>query len=125
MASLTTDIVWLEERTVTLPDGSTVQALVPTVYLRRLIDGDITPTGALIAGSNVTLRSQGDLTNTGTLLAYGDGAAGDGRVTVAGNNVVSTGTLAGNVIAVNAQETLDTTGGVIQGLGAGSSVRLN
>jgi len=31
MASLTTDIVWLETQTVVLPDGSSTQALVPTV----------------------------------------------------------------------------------------------
>ena len=77
MALLTTDIVWLEAQAVTLPDGSIVQALVPTVYLRRPMAGDLTPTGALISGSNVTLRSPGDLANTGTVFANGD--AGGGR----------------------------------------------
>ena len=32
MASLTSDIVWLERQTVTLADGSTTEALVPRVY---------------------------------------------------------------------------------------------
>ena len=84
MALLTTDIAWLEAKAVTLPDGSTVQALVPTVYLRRPIAGDLTPAGALIAGSNVTLRSAGDLANTGTTIANGDAAAGDGKLTIDG-----------------------------------------
>ncbi|OLH51148.1 hypothetical protein DXO150_20385, partial [Xanthomonas oryzae pv. oryzae] len=35
MAQLTSDIVWLVEQTVTLPDGSTTTALVPQVYLDR------------------------------------------------------------------------------------------
>lgn len=33
MARLTTNIVWLTPETVTLPDGTTTQALVPEVYL--------------------------------------------------------------------------------------------
>ena len=32
VAMLTSDIVWLEQQTVTLPDGSTTQALIPHVY---------------------------------------------------------------------------------------------
>ncbi|RYG14238.1 MAG: filamentous hemagglutinin N-terminal domain-containing protein, partial [Burkholderiales bacterium] len=34
MAQLTSDIVWLVEQSVTLPDGSTARALVPQVYAR-------------------------------------------------------------------------------------------
>ena len=34
MAQLTSDIVWLVHQTVTLPDGSTEQVLVPQVYVR-------------------------------------------------------------------------------------------
>ncbi|HZF96768.1 MAG TPA: S-layer family protein [Pseudoxanthomonas sp.] len=34
MAQLTSDIVWLVARTVTLPDGSTTTVLAPQVYLR-------------------------------------------------------------------------------------------
>ena len=50
VAQLTTDIVWLVSETVTLPDGSTQQALVPRVYA-RLQDGDLAPSGALLAGN--------------------------------------------------------------------------
>ena len=50
VAQLTTDIVWLVTETVTLPDGSTQQALVPRVYA-RLQDGDLAPSGALLAGN--------------------------------------------------------------------------
>ncbi|MCW5287515.1 filamentous hemagglutinin N-terminal domain-containing protein [Verminephrobacter aporrectodeae subsp. tuberculatae] len=125
MALLTTDIVWLQARETHLPDGSTVQTLVPTVYLRRPVAGDLTPTGALIAGANVSVRSPGDLSNTGTILATGDALAGDGRLTISGRNVVNTGTLAGNAISVDAQQTLDNAGGVVQGLGASSHIAFN
>ncbi|MBX3585259.1 MAG: hemagglutinin repeat-containing protein [Ramlibacter sp.] len=126
MAALTTDIVWLETKIVTLPDGSTTLALVPTVYLRRPVAGDLSPTGALIAGSNVTLRSPGsNITNTGTIIANGSAAAGNGKLTLEGQNVSNSGTLGGNVISVSATQTLDNTGGVIQGLGNASSISLN
>lgn len=66
VAQLTSDIVWLVTETVTLPDGSTAQVLVPRVYaLPRA--GDLTETGALLSGQTVQLDLSGDLTNAGTL----------------------------------------------------------
>ncbi|MCS3809799.1 hemagglutinin repeat-containing protein [Xanthomonas sp. 4461] len=66
MAQLTSDIVWLVEQTVTLPDGSTTTALVPQVYL-RLRPGDLDSGGALLAGANVDIALAGGLKNTGTI----------------------------------------------------------
>ncbi|MCL1570823.1 hemagglutinin repeat-containing protein [Xanthomonas nasturtii] len=66
MAQLTSDIVWLVEQTVTLPDGSTTTALVPQVYL-RLRPGDLETGGALLAGANVDVTLAGGLKNTGTI----------------------------------------------------------
>ncbi|XUP34940.1 hemagglutinin repeat-containing protein [Xanthomonas axonopodis pv. vasculorum] len=66
MAQLTSDIVWLVEQTVTLPDGSTTTALVPQVYL-RLRPGDLEAGGALLAGANVDVTLAGGLKNTGTI----------------------------------------------------------
>ncbi|MDC8748528.1 hemagglutinin repeat-containing protein, partial [Xanthomonas campestris] len=66
MAQLTSDIVWLVEQTVTLPDGSTTTALVPQVYL-RLRPGDLDSGGALLAGANVDVTLAGGLKNTGTI----------------------------------------------------------
>ncbi len=39
MAQLTTDLVWLVEREVVLPDGSKTTALVPQVYVRQVPQG--------------------------------------------------------------------------------------
>jgi filamentous hemagglutinin family protein len=124
MASLTTDIVWLETQTVVLPDGSSTQALVPTVYLRRPQNGDLSPSGGLISGRDITLRSQGDLSNSGTLYAYGDASQGSGKLTLEGANLTNTGTLAGHTVSATASQTL-TSNGVIQGLGQNSAIKLN
>ncbi len=66
VAQLTSDIVWLETQTITLPDGSTQTVLVPRVYLMPR-DGDLAPSGALLAGKTIQLDLGGDLVNTGTI----------------------------------------------------------
>ncbi|WP_040892396.1 hypothetical protein, partial [Verminephrobacter aporrectodeae] len=65
------------------------------------------------------------LSNTGTIVATGDALTGDGRLTVTGRNVVNAGTLAGNAVSVDAQQTLDNAGGVVQGLGPASRIAFN
>ena len=61
---MTSDIVWLVEKDVTLPDGSTQKVLAPQVYLLPRT-GDLKADGTLIAGQSLTLRS-GELSNSGT-----------------------------------------------------------
>lgn len=68
MAQLTSDMVWLVEKTVTLADGSQVKALVPEVYLKAK-DFTVTGNGALIAGNDVQLNVAGALNNSGTIAA--------------------------------------------------------
>lgn len=68
MAALTTDIVWLVNQTVTLPDGSVQTVLVPQVYLAKSDTMDLTPTGALIAGDAVGLKGN-DIVNQGGTIA--------------------------------------------------------
>ena len=50
MAELTSDIVWLVEQSVTLPDGSAQRVLVPQVYV-RVKPGDIDGGGALLSAN--------------------------------------------------------------------------
>ncbi|WP_211464584.1 hemagglutinin repeat-containing protein [Collimonas silvisoli] len=69
MASLTSDIVWMVNQDVTLPDGSHTQVLAPVVYLTRADAGDLSPTGALISGKDIDLTINGTLKNGGTLQA--------------------------------------------------------
>ena len=72
MAQLTSDIVWLVEQTVTLPDGNVQKVLAPQVYV-RVKDGDIDGNGALLAGANVDLNLKaGELKNQGGTVAGRD-----------------------------------------------------
>ncbi len=66
LAQLTSDIVWLVEQTVTLPDGTITQALVPQVYVRPQTE-DLRPTTGMMAGNTITMNLTGDLTNQGTI----------------------------------------------------------
>lgn len=66
MAQLTSDIVWLVEKTVTLADGTQRQALVPQIYVLTRT-GDLTASGALISGESVRISGSGEVKNSGTI----------------------------------------------------------
>ncbi len=107
MAALTSDIVWLVEKDVTLPDGQVTRALVPQVYV-QVRDGDLKPDGTLLGGEQVRLTLTGDLNNGGTIA---------GRQVVALNaaNVKNVGgTIAGGSVNVNAAADIDGTGGQLR-----------
>ncbi|WP_448645434.1 two-partner secretion domain-containing protein [Pseudomonas mediterranea] len=105
VAALTHDIVWLEEHEV---NGEKV--LVPVLYLAQA-EGRLGPTGALIAGKDVTLIAGQNLDNVGTLRASNNLSA------TAGKDLVNSGLVqAGNrldVLAVN--EIVNKSGGIIAG----------
>jgi adhesin HecA-like repeat protein len=106
MAALTSDIVWLVEREVTLADGSTQKALVPQVYVRLRAD-DIDGTGALLAGKNVDINISGDLTNSGTI-------AGRDVVLLNAENVNNLGgRIDGDAVAIAARNDLNNISGTI------------
>ncbi len=67
MDALTSDIVWLVNQTVTLPDGSTQQVLAPVVYLAQTHANDLQPDGALIAADDVEIHATGNATNSGVI----------------------------------------------------------
>ena len=113
MAQLTSDIVWLVEKDVTLPDGSTGKALAPQVYV-RVRDGDINGAGGLLAGNTVQLNVRDDLVNSATL-------AGRSVLSISAQNVQNLGgRLSGGDVAVQARNDLNNLGGVID-----ASNRLN
>jgi filamentous hemagglutinin len=106
MAALTSDIVWLVEKDVTLPNGQTTKALVPQVYV-RVQDGDLQSNGALLAGNNVNLNVTGDLVNSGTI-------AGRNVVSLTAENIHNLGgRITGNDVAVAARTDLNNIGGAI------------
>ena len=66
MAHLTSDIVWLVEQEVTLPNGNKVKALIPKVYV-AVKPGDIDGSGSLLSANRINLNLTGDLNNSGTI----------------------------------------------------------
>lgn len=107
MAALTTDIVWLVEQTIELPDGHSARALVPQIYA-RVRDGDLLPSGALIAGNNIKLELAGDLTNSGTI-------AGRQIVALSAENIGNLGgRISGQDNLVSARNDLVNLGGILQ-----------
>jgi len=106
VAQLTSDIVWLVERPVLMPDGSTAMALVPQVYLMPR-EGDLSPTGSLLGGAQVQLALSGDLIHAGTI-------AGREIVRITAQNIHQLGgRTSGETVNLNARNNLDVIGGQI------------
>lgn len=115
MAQLTSDIVWLVEREVTLADGTVTRALVPQVYV-RVKAGDIDGNGTLLAANAIDLKLKGDLVNAGTI-------AGRTAVRLTGENLRNLGgRISGDAVALTARNDLDNIGGALD---AGSTLLLN
>ncbi|MDZ7938041.1 MAG: DUF637 domain-containing protein [Rhodoferax sp.] len=106
IAVLTSDIVWLQQETVTLPDGTKILALVPQVYLAPR-SGDLSPSGGLISGAALNITSSGDTINSGTLL-------GRKVVQINANNLNNLGgNIQGDAVALAATQDINNTGGRI------------
>lgn len=104
VARLTSDIVWLVEETVRLPDGTLTTALVPKVYLVPR-EGDLDGNGTLISAESIDLRLEGDLVNGGTL-------AGRSIVQLSGDNLRNLGgRITGEDVLLQARTDLDNLGG--------------
>lgn len=106
VAALTSDIVWLETQTITLPDGGTTQALVPRVYLPPRA-GDLSAAGALVAGRDVQLNLSGDAVNSGSI-------AGRELVQINAQNVLNTGLVSGQTTSLGASEDVNNVGGTLR-----------
>jgi filamentous hemagglutinin len=106
IAQLTSDIVWLVEQTVTLPDGSTQKALVPQLYV-KVQPGDLDGSGALLAGKDININLSGDLTNSGTI-------AGRSVLSLTAENVNNLGgRIQGDNMQLSALTDLNNVGGSI------------
>ncbi len=107
IAQLTSDIVWLVEKDVTLPDGSVTRALVPQVYVKARV-GDLKGDGTLLAGNSVSFKLGGDLINSATI-------AGREAVQITADNVNNlSGRIQGNTVGITTQNDLNNIGGQIK-----------
>ncbi|MBR8657691.1 hemagglutinin repeat-containing protein, partial [Achromobacter sp. Marseille-Q0513] len=119
---LTSDLVWLVEQSVTLPDGTTETVLVPQVYL-LVREGDLKGDGTLLAGRSVHLAVDGNATNSGTI------GAREATVITAGNIVNQAGgIIQGGSVNLAAREDLTNLVSLIKGdkvaLSAGRDIAL-
>jgi len=108
VAELTSDIVWLIEKSVTLADGSMQQVLVPQVYM-RLKDGDMHVDGTLIAGEHLNINLTNDLSNSGTI-------AGRTIAAITAENINNLGgRIAANNTSLTARNDINNRGGSLSG----------
>ena len=105
MASLTSDIVWLETTTVTV-NGKTYTVLYPHVYLKASTAKALTEDGSLISANTLITDTKGTLTNQGTLKGN--------TIVVKSKNIVNTGTIFGNDLSLKASQDI-LQSGIIEG----------
>ncbi|WP_427838347.1 hemagglutinin repeat-containing protein [Acinetobacter baumannii] len=107
IAQLTSDIVWLVEKDVTLPDGTQTKALAPQVYVKARA-GDLKGDGTLLSGNSIKFNLDGDLLNTATI-------AGREAVQITADNVNNLmGRIQGNTVDITSKKDLNNIGGSIQ-----------
>ena len=104
VAQLTSDIVWLENQTITLQDGSQQTVLVPKVYVVAR-KGDLNSTGSLIS-ANVLQLNADDIRNGGTI-------AGRKVVDLRAQNIEHSGQIRGEKVWLDAQNQINLQGGDI------------
>ena len=110
MRHLTSDIVWMVEQTVTLPDGTQQKVLAPQVYL-AVKPGDLRGDGTLIAGRDTQISATGDVDNSGTI------GARNALVVDAQNMRNTVGTIQGKTVNLNARNDIDNLAGLLKGDG--------
>ncbi|MBL5980374.1 hemagglutinin repeat-containing protein [Comamonas sp. NyZ500] len=109
VAQLTSDIVWLVTKEVTLPDGSRQSVLVPQVYV-RVKPGDLDGTGTLLAGSDVNLNLSGNVVNSGSIV-------GRNTLSITAENIQNLGgQMSGNDVKLAARQDFDNLAGMIKGV---------
>ena len=104
MASITSDMVWLETTTVTV-NGKTYEVLYPKVYLKPG-SMPLAADGSLISANTLVTDTKDDLVNQGTL---------KGNTIIAkAKNIVNKGTIFGNDISLKAEQDISHRG-IIEG----------
>ncbi|EKJ5694348.1 hemagglutinin repeat-containing protein [Salmonella enterica] len=113
MALLTSDMVWLVNETVTLPDGTQQTVQVPQLYVRAR-PGDLSGDGALLAGRSVTINAPGNVTNSGLI-------SGRDVTKVTAQTLNNHGDIQGDRVDLRARQDINNTGGRVI---AGSALSL-
>ncbi|ENU1227273.1 hemagglutinin repeat-containing protein [Providencia rettgeri] len=108
MANLTTDIVWMVNKEVTLPDGRVEMVSVPQVYVRAR-QGDLNGNGALLAGRNVSANMTGNILNSGEISSRE-------LTDLRAENIENSGRIQGKDVQLDTLKDIKNIGGEIRGL---------
>ena len=104
MKELTSDMVWMVKREVTLKDGTKTEVLVPQVYVVRR-NTDIDSRGAVISANDIIMNVKGDVQNSGVI-------SGRNLTGLAANNIENLGgRLQGRELYLAAKNMLNNLGG--------------
>ena len=104
MKELTSDMVWMVKREVTLKDGTKREVLVPQVYVVRR-NTDIDSRGAVISANDIIMNVKGDVQNSGVI-------SGRNLTGLAANNIENLGgRLQGRELYLAAKNMLNNLGG--------------
>jgi len=104
MSELTTDLVWMVNEEVTLPDGKKLNVLTPKIYLASN-RAQVAPTGAVISGDSIMAKVT-SMNNEGTLIA-------SNLVNIYGQDLQNKGVVLADNVNLNAEQKLVNLGGKI------------
>lgn len=117
VASLTSDIVWLETTTVHV-NGKDVSVIYPHVYLRANGDMTLSKDGSLISGKSLVIDTKKEIKNAGSL--YGN------TVIAKGDSITNTGRIEGKTVDLSAIHDIHQKGLILGGsqasLSAGGNI---
>lgn len=101
MAQLTSDMVWMESKTVTY-EGKPYEVLVPRVYLRPNREMELKADGSLVSGKKLWVETKDAIYNEGRLQGK--------TVILEGNSLKNRGILQGDTLLAHTQKDLESTG---------------
>ena len=101
MASLTSDMVWLETTTVTV-NGKTYDVLYPHVYLKAGSEKKIAADGSLISANQLVMEAKKQLANSGVLMGN--------SILMQGKDIVNRGMIYGDTVQLKASHDIKESG---------------
>ena len=103
MKAITTDMVWLETKTIVV-NGQSQQVLYPKVYLAKQSANQIDAMGAVVSGKSIIANTDSAFKNSGNMMAD--------SIVVQANTVDNTGRFNANTVAIGATDSIRNTGAI-------------
>ena len=103
MKAITTDMVWLETKTVVV-NGQSQQVLYPKVYLAKQSANQIDAMGAVVSGKSIIANTDSAFKNSGNMMAD--------SIVVQADTVDNTGRFNANTVAIGATDSIRNIGAI-------------